>query len=206
MTLYLYDKPECPFCFKVRLGLHEQGRTFEQAPHDSEASKAARARLSRSGSVPILVLDQDRAITESAVIMEYLAETGPGLLPEDPWWRAQARMIHHYSDTRLGQAIRGAIFEQRDKPEAEWDRERIDACVAAWRNECLPYLADQLGDMAYFAGEYSMADAALTARFALAEAYGMPVPDQYPVLRDWFSRMKTRKSFAPSVPAGIPTN
>ena len=40
------------------------------------------------------LLDGDRAITESSVIMFYLEETepSPSLMPDDPWMRAQTRL------------------------------------------------------------------------------------------------------------------
>ncbi|WP_018719456.1 glutathione S-transferase family protein [Arhodomonas aquaeolei] len=199
----LFDKPECPFCFKVRIALAEQDRPYRHRPHDDPAVEAERERLSPTGTVPILVEGGGRVLTESAVIMEYLAETGPGLMPDDAWERARARSIAHFSDNRVGRAVREVIFEKRDRPAHEWDRARIDAGVAAWRGQCLPYLADALGDRAFFAGVYSIADAALTARFALAHAYGMDVPVAFPNLRAWFARMTDRASFAPAAPPKV---
>lgn len=198
--MLLYDKPECPFCFKVRIALAEQGRTFDHRPHDAPGVEEERRRLSPTGTVPIVVLDDGYVMTESNVIMEYLADTGDGLLPRDPEARATARALAHYSDTTVGQAVREVIFEKRGKPEAEWDRDRIAAGVAAWENHCLPYLSAALGERDYFAGDYSLADAALTARFALAVAYGLDVRDRFANLRSWYARASARPSFRPSAP------
>ncbi|MBA1148767.1 glutathione S-transferase family protein [Ectothiorhodospiraceae bacterium WFHF3C12] len=198
--MLLYDKPECPFCFKVRIALAEQGRSFEHRPHDAPGVEDERRRLSPTGTVPIVVLDDGYVMTESNVIMEYLADTGAGLLPADPEARATARALAHYSDTRVGQAVREVIFEKRGKPEAEWDRERIAAGAAVWENECLPYLAEALAGQEYFAGAYSLADAALTARFALARAYGLLVPGGFENLQRWYARTSSRPSFAAAAP------
>lgn len=199
--MLLYDKPECPFCFKVRIALAEQGRRFEHRPHDAPGVEEERRRLSPTGTVPILVLDDGYVMTESNVIMEYLADTGAGLLPRDPEARATARSLAHFSDTTVGQAVREVIFEKRGKPEAEWDQARIAAGAAAWEKECLPHLSAALGERRCFAGEaYSLADAALTARFALAAGYGLDVPPEFGNLRAWFERMTARESFRPSAP------
>ena len=42
----------------------------------------------------LTLVDGDRAITESSVIMFYLEETepSPSLMPDDPWMRAQTRL------------------------------------------------------------------------------------------------------------------
>lgn len=201
--MLLYDKPECPFCFKVRIALAEQDRPFEHRPHDAPGVAEERRRLSPTGTVPIVVLDDGYVMTESNVIMEYLADTGSGLLPDDPEARATARALAHYSDTRVGQAVREVIFEKRDKPEEQWDWDRIDAGAAAWKNECLPYLSAALGGQRYFAGEYSLADAALTARFALARAYGLNVPAHFENLRSWYAGMRERPSFGAAAPPSV---
>lgn len=202
--MLLYDKPECPFCFKVRIALAEQGRRFTHRPHDDPEARAERERLSPTGTVPILVLDDGYVMTESNVIMEYLADTSAGLLPEQPEARATARALAHFSDNTVGKAVREVIFEKRGKPEAEWDWQRIEAGITAWREQCLPHLSGALGENAFFAGEhYTLADAALTARFALAEAYGVDVPGEYGNLRDWYARMVQRPSFRAAAPAGV---
>jgi len=202
--MLLYDKPECPFCFKVRIALAEQDRRFTHRPHDDPEAKAERERLSPTGTVPILVLDDGYVMTESNVIMEYLADTGSGLLPEQPEARATARALAHFSDNTVGKAVREVIFEKRGKPQAKWDWQRIEAGISAWREQCLPHLSDALGGNQYFAGSsYSLADAALTARFALAEAYGVDVPAQYDNLRDWYARMVRRPSFRTAAPERV---
>lgn len=133
--MLLYDKPECPFCFKVRIALAEQGRDFHHRPHDAPGVVEERRRLSPTGTVPIVVLDDGYVMSESNVIMEYLANA--------------------------------------------------------------------LGGGPYFAGEYSLADAALTARFALAHAYGLGVAGEFDSLRDWFARVTGRPSFEVSAPPAV---
>lgn len=199
--MHLYDKPECPFCWKVKLALHELRMNWVETLFETPERPAAFLALNPNGTVPVLV-DGENIITDSAVIVEYLQDinTAPSLLPESPGARAQARALHLYSTAKIGPVLREVVFEKRSKPEPEWDWTRIEAGTAGWRN-CLDVLEERLGDGEYFAECYSFAECALTPRFALAERYGVGVDDAHPRLQRWFERMQTRPNYAPCVPA-----
>lgn len=83
-------------------------------------------RLVPNRTVPVLI-DEDLVLTDSRPLLEYLAETGPELLPDSPSQRAEARCWMVYGDSVLGRSIREEVFEKRDKPENEWDQSRIRA-------------------------------------------------------------------------------
>ncbi len=201
MTAVLYDKDECPFCWKVRLAMYAQGRQFTRRPHDDPDSVAELKQLSATGKVPVLV-DGRLVIPESSVITEYLEDTGGGLLPRDRAGRVKGRLLTYYSDNTVGKAVREVIFEKRGRPPEQWDRGRIDAGIAAWL-ELLPHLSAELGAQPYFAGDYSVADRALGARFALAMAYGVPLPETYPRLHRWYERVSQRPGFLETAPRVI---
>lgn len=111
-----------------------------------------------------------------------------------------ARLLNHYADSRIGGALREVVFEKRGKPPAQWDETRIAAGVAGF-HQALPPLSDALGEGAYFTSRYSLPECALTARFGLAEAYGLPIPEGFANLRAWFQRMKGRPSFEQTRPS-----
>ncbi|WP_027853225.1 glutathione S-transferase family protein [Marinobacterium litorale] len=198
--MILYDKPECPFCWKVRLALHESGYAAELIDSQDLEHRSHWQALTPKKTVPVLVTDGGDVIYESNVILEYLAETGNALLPATPGARIQARLLNSYSDTVVGPALREIIFEKRDRPRDAWDMDRIKAGELAFE-EALDYLAAQLGQSDYFATEYSFPECALTARFGLAEAYGAPIPDRYGNLQRWFKRMKQRPSYRATEPS-----
>lgn len=194
----LYDKPECPFCWKVRLALHECGIAVERLDAQSSVHRPVWQALTPRKTVPVLVAG-NRVIYESNVILEYLADIGTRLLPEHPADRILARLLNTYSDSVIGPALREVIFEKRGKAEAEWDQARIRLGVEAF-DQALGYLSEQLGEREFFAGRYSFPECALTARFGLAEAYGVPIPDRFANLRDWFARMKARPAYLATAP------
>jgi glutathione S-transferase len=197
----LYDKPECPFCWKVRLALHEVGADVERIDSQSPVHRSIWQALTPRKTVPVL-LAGEHVIYESTVILEHLAETTGRLLSDHPADRIQARLLNTYSDGVVGAALREVIFEKRGKPEAQWDQHRIAQGIAGFE-QALSYLSKQLGNQPFFTNAYSFPECALTARFGLAEAYDVHIPDRFPELRAWFARMKERPSYLATAPARV---
>jgi len=205
MDLQLYHRPDCPFCWKLRIGMAELGLKAQEIRTRLGEKHPDVIRLSPKGTVPVLVdLVSDVVIWESSVALEYINDrTGGALLSADPVMRARARLIASYSDSVMGTALRDIIFEKRSKPEAEWDTARIAEGVERWRTMC-DRLEDWLGPDSYFAGDFSIADCALLARFGLAEAYGAPVTAAHPNLQRWFTTNRNRASYRSTIPQNFP--
>lgn len=98
MALTLYDNTYATCPRKGRLALVEKGVPFERHNLDLMSPEVKSAdgwfrRLNPKGLTPVLVHD-DRVVTESSVICEYVEEAfeGPALLAEDPYARARARL------------------------------------------------------------------------------------------------------------------
>ena len=197
-AIRLYDKPECPFCWKIRLALFEQGVAVEHIDSLAPETRETWQSLTPRKTVPVLV-NGDVVIYESNVILEYLNDLSGTLLPQDPTQRVTARLINSYSDGVIGAGLREVIFEKRGNAEANWDHSRIEQGIAQFET-ALDYLSDQLGDNTFFAGSYSLPECALTARFGLAEAYGVEIPERFNNLRSWFERMKSRPSYRATAP------
>lgn len=200
-SLRLYDKPECPFCWKIRLALSELGLDVERVDSADPATRAQWQALTPRKTVPVLVQDE-LVIYESNVILEYLQELTGRLLPQSPAARVQARLINTYSDGVIGAGLREVIFEKRGNPEAQWDMERIERGISQFE-AALGYLAEQLGDKTFFTDNFSLPECALTARFGLAEAYGVEIPARFDNLRVWFARMKERESYLATAPGHL---
>ncbi|KAB7623350.1 glutathione S-transferase family protein [Alkalilimnicola sp. S0819] len=198
-TLRMIDKPECPFCWRVRMAAALQGRKVAHLNREDPVVLAEWERLSPNRTVPVLI-DGDFVLTESMPMLEYLAETGTALLPDAPRARAEARNLVYYADNPLGKATKTFVFEKRDKPESEWDQALIDAGVAAY-HAALPALEQRLGAQEYFSGKApGLADCALWPRFALAELYGEPIPREYKQLRAWYVRLASRNDVLSAAP------
>lgn len=197
----LIDKPECPFCWRVRLAAAWQGRPLHLLSRDDPAVQAEWERLSPSRSVPLLI-DGALVLNDSNAILEYFNDSGPALLPADPQLRARARNLVAYADNPLGAALRPLVFEKRDKPRDQWDPDLLAKAAADFEQAVLP-LEALLSEHRHFINDIpNLADCALLPRFALAARYGLAIPAQAPQLRRWYQRLSTTAAFATSAPAG----
>lgn len=194
----LYNKPECPFCWKVRLALSELNVDVEIVDSQDIEHIDEWHALTPRKTVPVIV-DGDIVIYESNVILEYLNEVYGDLLPTRPVERVLSRHLNQYSDGVIGAGLREVIFEKRGKQANEWNQARIKLGTEAFE-KALEYLSSQLDDKEFFTSCYSLPELALTARFGLAQAYGVEIPDRFPNLIGWFSRMKSRASYLQTAP------
>ncbi|MBU6373056.1 MAG: glutathione S-transferase N-terminal domain-containing protein [Alphaproteobacteria bacterium] len=123
--------------------LEEIGRPFEAVRLDftaNEQRSAAYLELNPRGRVPLLVTEQG-SLRENVAISLYLADLEParGLLPSDPWRRAQAISVMSWmSGTVHGQAFAGWFRAARftDDPAAQ------ETVKAKGRADALAHLAE----------------------------------------------------------------
>jgi glutathione S-transferase len=196
----LYHRADCPFCWKVRMGLGELQLEYDIVDVSLGEKHPDVVRYNPKGSVPVL-LDADTVIWESSAILEYLDEKyAQGVLyPGEAEQRARARLLQSYSDTVVGPALRELVFEKRSKPENQWDTGKLQQSEDAWR-ECLRQLSNWLDGNDYFCGTISAAECALLPRFGIAEAYGAPGVEEFPLLNRWFCELKQRPSYIETYP------
>ena len=89
--LRLISHKLCPYVQRAVIALTEKGVPFERVDIDLANKPDWFLKISPLGKTPVLVVG-DVAIFESAVILEYLEETGPKPLhPADPLRRAEHR-------------------------------------------------------------------------------------------------------------------
>src|SRR5258706_13949719 len=108
--LKLFDSSSSPFVRKVNvvvhvLGLGEKIERLAQAAHPIDRD-ATVVRHNPLGQVPVLVLDDGRALSDSRVICEYLNElAGASVFPHKPDERWQALTLQSIADGLLDAAI-----------------------------------------------------------------------------------------------------
>jgi glutathione S-transferase len=196
----LFDKAECPFCWKVRLALAIKNLPFAEITIDTDAKPESFLALSATGKVPLLQIDGE-LITESSTIIDALEArySTPSLFGQSPQQRTLTAELNLYSDTVIGPAIRDAIFTQRGRPQSEWDTEAIEHSKLAWRG-CLHWLAQKLAAPTAFAGDFSLAECALLPRFGLATAYGLHQAEEFPALNNWFEHHRKMAYYQTTAP------
>ena len=98
MQLYTYWRSSA--AYRLRIALNIKGVKAEHIPvhltkDGGEQFAASYKALNASASVPTLITDDGRAITQSLAAIEYLDETipTPPLLPQEPIARAKVRSL-----------------------------------------------------------------------------------------------------------------
>lgn len=76
MIMKLYHRPDCPFCWKVRIFLLEEGIDVDETVVELDQRHPDVIALNPAGTVPVLC-DGGLVISDSALIIEYLADKFP---------------------------------------------------------------------------------------------------------------------------------
>jgi glutathione S-transferase len=125
MPLTLISHTLCPYVQRADIALREKGVPFEKKLIDLNSKPEWFKEISPLGKVPVL-LDGDRPIFESAVILEYLEETQPNPLhPADTLRRAQ-----HRAWVEFGSSILADIWVVETSPDRAAVEQKIEAMHA----------------------------------------------------------------------------
>ena len=199
----LYQRTDCPFCWKVRIALCDLGIDFETVDLQLGERPGYLIANSPTRTVPMLV-DDDLVIWESAVILDYLNKRyGNGrLFPDEASAETRVRLLHTYSDKVVGGCLKDIVFEKRSKTERDWDVALLREAEGKWHG-CQRWLEAHIGDGEYFGDDLSAADCALAARFGVAEAYGAGVTKLFPRLLRWYAAVTARDSWEKAYPTSF---
>lgn len=152
----------CPYVQRAAIVLAEKGLPFERRDIDLANKPAWFLAVSPLGKTPVLLVD-DVAIFESAVICEYLEDTTtPRLHPNAALQRAQ-----HRAWVEFGSALLNAIGAFYNAP----NEVTLQARAADIRAR-LGQVETELGDGPYFSGPaFSMVDAAFAPAFRYFDTF-----------------------------------
>lgn len=183
--LHLVSFPLCPFVQRSVITLKHKKVPFERTFIDPNDLPEWFLEKSPTGKVPLLLVDKDTPVFESAVINEYVDElVPPRLLPGDPLQRALARAWIAFASEMIM-----AMHRWMTAPTEEAFQEaRADAAKGLRRME------EQCQAGPCFSGpDFSLLDATLAPvlmRYSLLEDPESPwQPAEYPQLARWWQHM-----------------
>ncbi|MGV8938120.1 MAG: glutathione S-transferase family protein [Allorhizobium sp.] len=206
MSLALYGHPFSSYTQKALIALYENGTPFEFRciSPDTPEHVAEWQKRWPMGKFPML-LDGERAIVETSLIIEYLQLAHPGpvrLLPSDPMAALDVRFLDRFFDFYVMDAMQVAVDTALEKipmtPEAGLvlARKRLDRAY--------PWLETQLAGRTWATGaDFTMADCA-AAPFLFYADWTHQIPEDFPLLRAYRARLLARPSVVRAVDEARP--
>jgi len=206
MSLALYGHPFSSYTQKVLIALYENGTPFEvrNLGPDTPQHTAEWLRRWPLRKFPLLV-DGERNIVETSIIIEYLQLKHPGpvrLLPADPMAALDVRFLDRFFDLHVmnsaQHAVDGALTGDSVK--------RQEGLALAEKKLELAYawLEGQLAGRTWAAGaDFTLADCAAAPSLFYAD-WTHRISETFPRLRAYRTRLLARPSFARAVEEARP--
>lgn len=182
MPLELISSDRCPFVQRSVVTLEEKGVPYELTLIDPYQPPDWFSKISPLGKVPVLKVDDQHVLFESAVINEYLDETTPGSLhPADPLEKAVNRSWIEFGGGMLSDTFKLMTVAT----ESEFNDTKKNLVTSLQRVE---KALDSEGP--FFNGaEFSLVDAAYAPLFVrikiLSELLNMNFTDASPRIQQW---------------------
>lgn len=184
----LYNIAASGNCYKVRLLAAQLGLQLDihdMAPAELSNRQAAIGKLTPVERLPVLVLDNGRALIESAAIVDYLAE-GTHLMPSDRFDRAQALAWQFFEQHEVGPNVDLPRLWKRFGIEVS--AEQREGRMAAGRKTLAALERGLAGKEWLVADAYSVADICVYAYTHLAPESGYDL-EPFPWIRAWLDRV-----------------
>lgn len=197
--LKLISHALCPYVQRAVIALAEKGVPFERIDIDLNNKPDWFLKISPLGKVPVLQVG-DKAVFESAVILEYLEETLPNTLhPRDPLTRAE-----HRAWIEFGSAVLGDIWGlETVADEAHFKAKAVQAEARFAR------LEQRLVAAPWFDGEnFSLVDAVFAPAFRYFDVFDeigdFGILASKPKIARWRKNLRERPSVRNAVSADYP--
>lgn len=202
--LELYAHPFSSYCWKVLIALYENDTPFTYRPLGPEHPEngAELARRWPIGKFPLLV-DNDRSVIESSVIIEHLQRNRPGavvLLPEGDA-ALEVRMLDRIFDNHVMNQMQRVVNDALRPPERR-DQAEVEAAKAALRKG-YGWLDGWMAGREWASGPFSLADCAAAPALFYAD-WVDPIPEVHANLRAYRTRLLARPSVARAVDEARP--
>ena len=205
--LALYGHPFSSYIQKVLIALYENGTPFELLnldPAETVSHSADWLRHWPLAKFPVLV-DGDRTVVESSIVIEHLQLAHPGpvqLIPADPRAALDVRFMDRFFDLHVTAPVQHAVNAaltgnaERKAEGVAWAAEKLEKAYA--------WLEGMWAGRTWAAGEsFSLADCAAAPSLFYAD-WMHPIAATYPQLRAYRARLLARPSFARAVEGGRP--
>ncbi len=202
--LTLYAHPFSSYCQKVLIALWENGSPFTYRHLEEPGAAAEHAARWPLGRFPVLI-DGERVIAESSIIIEYLDIHHAGtarMVPADAAAALEVRFMDRLFDNHVMTPVQRAVGAalKQDTAAAQAARaEAAEALTAAYR-----WLDTRLADRRWGAGDcFTLADCAAAPSLFYAD-WVHEIASEFTRVRDYRTRLLAHPSVARAVAEGRP--
>ncbi len=191
----------------IRIILAEKGlpaKLVETRPWEDNPKLA---QINPALTIPVLIDEPptggEVTLSPTSVIAEYLDEaySHPALLPATSARRAEARRLSAWFDEKFDHEVNDFVPREKIDKRLQgrgWpDPERLNRGAGAllWHLDYLTWLLEQRH---WIAGEkMCIADITAAAHLSVIDYLGAAPWDDFPNVKEWYARMKSRPSFRP---------
>ena len=206
MSLVLYGHAFSSYTQKVVMALYENATpfAFRSLGPDTPVHLAEWLKRWPLRKFPLLV-DGDRSVMESSIIIEYLQLVHPGpvrLLPTDPLAALKVRFLDRFFDLHVMDPMQLAVGTALKQ--VPGTREEGLAAATERLERAYAWLEGELAGRVWAAGnDFTLADCAAAPSLFYAD-WTHPISAAYPVLRSYRTRLLARPSFARAVDEARP--
>ena len=200
--LKIYGVPISVHTRKVIIAAIEKKLAFENDPVIPFNPPAGWDRLSPTGKIPVVAID-DFELADSSVICAYLEQTQPepALYPREAKERARALWLEEYCDSTLfREVVHGLFFQNVIRPkilQQPTDRTAIDAILTQALPKVFGYLESQMSDGWLVGNRFGIADITLACSLVNYHYLGYRIDTaRYPKLERTFRRLCRHPSVA----------
>lgn len=194
----IYGHPFSSFTWKALIALYERGVAFDFMMVDPEHKEnlEAVARLAPTGQFPVLV-DGERAVIESAAIIEYLDlhhGSAPPMVPADTRAAIEARQMDSVFDDYVMaplQRMVAAVLREENKRDPH-----VEGEVKSALDKSYVWLDAWMAPRTWAANDaFGIADCAAAPALFYAH-WAFPIADVHTALRAYRARLLARPSIA----------
>jgi glutathione S-transferase len=194
--LTLFDYSASQNAWKVRQLLHQLQRPYRAVAisiFEGEGRTEGYLRISPTGSVPAIQLDDGRALAESNAILFFLATDTP-YLPTDAFGRAKVQQWLSFEQERVESVI-GSLRYWTLTGKLERRAPALVEMKRAAGKRTLQILDRELAQRPFLTEHgYSIADISVFAYGSRAEEAGFSL-EPYPHVRAWIGRVTSQPGF-----------
>ena len=206
MSLALYGHPFSSYTQKALIALYENGTPFEfRCIGPDTPQHAAEWRRHWSIAKFPMLMDGERTIVETSILIEYLQLAHPGLvrlLPKDPMAALEVRFLDRFFDLHVMSPTQFAVDSALGR--IPGPREECMAIAREKLERAYGWLEAHLVGKTWATGEaFTLADCAAAPSLFYAD-WTHQIAETYPNLRAYRTRLLARPSFARAVEEARP--